>query len=137
LKLDSIAHQCPLEGGSAVYMARSLYQLSNRKFFDDDLLCAGQSRQTKALNTPDSKNSFVLAPNPASDQIQIIGLDPSFVVTKLQVFQVDGRLCSSRTDVDGTPGNFIHVSSWPSGFYFAVIQTSQGDLQILKFVVQH
>jgi hypothetical protein len=38
--ISAIAHQCPLAGGSAVYMARTLYQLKEQKHFDDFDLCA-------------------------------------------------------------------------------------------------
>ncbi len=76
--LYNIAHLCPLEGGRAVYAARSLYALiDDRQYYDDSYLCTPSQALRKGISdkTKESKiNHYLLfdvSPNPASESFEI------------------------------------------------------------------
>ncbi len=70
--LYSIASQCPMEGGNAVYAARSMYRLINDTvFFDDQLICMQHGIIVKSIHQMDPNMTGVV-PNPAKDQATLL-----------------------------------------------------------------
>ncbi len=66
--LYSIADQCPMVGGNAVYKARSMYRLINDTlFFDDQQLCIQHGIIVKSVR-PQNATYTGVVPNPAKDQ---------------------------------------------------------------------
>ncbi|MBL7797707.1 MAG: T9SS type A sorting domain-containing protein [Saprospiraceae bacterium] len=71
-----MAVQCPEEGGSAVYLARAIYQLVEPTEFDDTILCGWEERRVTGTNSSGkSAFDFVLKPNPTSGSVSIMGLE--------------------------------------------------------------
>jgi hypothetical protein len=74
--LNQMAVQCPEEGGSAVYLARAIYQLVEPTEFDDTILCGWEERRVTGTNSSGkSAFDFVLKPNPTSGSVSIMGLE--------------------------------------------------------------
>jgi hypothetical protein len=63
--LISIAGQCPLEGGDAVYEARSLVSHFAGTEFDDRDLCGTQNRQARGKKGP-TLDRVIVFPNPTT-----------------------------------------------------------------------
>ena len=70
--LQSIAGQCPLIGGSAVYEARSMLSLVQDSIYDDALSCSVQGYRVNDDKGATQINGFALFPNPAKDQVTLI-----------------------------------------------------------------
>ena len=70
--LFSIANQCPMVGGNAVFKARSLYWLIDDSYdFDDQLLCLPHGIIVKSLMDQE-KIALRVIPNPASDEATLM-----------------------------------------------------------------
>ena len=72
---------------------------------------------TLGINTFDS-SKFVIYPNPANEQLQVIATDP---ITKLQVYTM---LASKVLEESNT--NVLNVSSLKTGVYLLIITTANG-----------
>jgi hypothetical protein len=70
--LLSVADQCPLTGGNAVFRARALYSLiDDTREYDDMLLCLAQGLLTKRFADSAPMLCHVV-PNPADDQATLV-----------------------------------------------------------------
>lgn len=72
--LFSIANQCPMVGGEAVFRARALYALVNsEQGFDDELLCIQQGIIVKSVKQQDPGITYAaVVPNPAMDAATLV-----------------------------------------------------------------
>ncbi len=72
--LYSIADQCPMVGGEAVFRARALYALvNNEQDFDDALLCLQQGIIVKSVQQQAPRvEQAVVVPNPAMDAATLV-----------------------------------------------------------------
>lgn len=86
----SIATQCPMIGGNAVYKARSLYSLVDDSYeFDDALLCLPHGIIVKSLMQPSAELSIV--PNPARDEATLVLSEPLEEQGELVLFDAIGN----------------------------------------------
>ncbi len=70
--LFTIANQCPMLGGNAVYTARALYRLIDETYaFDDQLLCLPHGILVKRLVATEP-NGLAVVPNPTRDQAVLV-----------------------------------------------------------------
>ncbi|MBS1546300.1 MAG: T9SS type A sorting domain-containing protein [Bacteroidetes bacterium] len=108
--LYSIASQCPMEGGNAVYQARSMYRLINDTvFFDDQLICLQHGIIVKSIRQQDPNRTGVI-PNPAKDRATLMMEQPldnpgTFVLYNMLgtvVFHLDVAANAFRTDFSTT-----------------------------------
>jgi len=76
--LFTIANQCPMVGGNAVYAARALYrQVNDTLAWDDQLLCLPHGILVKSMHQGQTMG-MSLHPNPARDEVTLVlglGLD--------------------------------------------------------------
>ena len=86
----TIAQQCPLAGGPAVFRARTLYKLIDPNMrYNDDLACLQAGKQLRNA----SKTQFPVGvfPNPASTEVTI-----TYAINTAQLLQIIdnlGRIC--------------------------------------------
>ncbi len=86
----SIANQCPMIGGNAVYKTRSLYSLvDDSYYFDDALLCLPHGIIVKSLTEPMASLSIV--PNPARDEATLVLSEPLVEQGDLVLFDAIGN----------------------------------------------
>lgn len=70
-ELFTIANQCPMLGGNAVYTARALYRLIDEMVeYDDQLLCLPHGIIVKSIRQQ-QPTAMILLPNPAKDEVTL------------------------------------------------------------------
>ncbi len=135
--IQSVAEQCPLYGGDAVFKARGLLSMVSDINFDDDQLCEqGKGRKEEKIEKDISSNKISVFPNPASDRITII-LDKPFKVKGLfSIYSITGEKIAQFNLTKDTQNFTFDVSLLNSGIYFYEISNKDinhsGKLTILK-----
>jgi hypothetical protein len=119
--LQSVANQCPITGGRAVYQARALLTAQgSTTFYDNNTLCAAQSIAYKTQPTkPKLKPQAGIYPNPASTYVSIVKAQETPI--SITIFDSMGR-----TMLQTNPQNTtlkIDTTTWINGLYFVQIQT--------------
>ncbi len=133
---ESIAIQCPLEGGSAVYAARALYRLNADRAFNDDSLCFGVHERRQVQTKPVEHSEIYLLPNPATDMVTVAGLSASAENPALiQLADANGVLRMEHKVAEREWA--FSVTSLPSGIYFCRAQLGDAKPVVLKLVVSH
>ena len=90
--LTHIALQCPEDGGSAVFMARSILAPQTNYYYDFDELCATKPIGTKVQKTY-TFNTLTIAPNPIKDEFKVfIANEDNNHYDKVIVFDIYGRV---------------------------------------------
>ena len=137
-EISTIAHQCPKIGGTAVYMARSLYLLNAVKQFKDDSLCQIGKDRSLFLEENKISNPITIRPNPANDWITVT--IPSDLLIDgfpmLEITDLNGRIFYSRK-ITLVGDHSIPTGPWASGMYLCRITGVGKAVQPLKFTVQH
>ncbi len=132
--LESIAEQCPLEGGDAVYEARAIVSYYTGEDFDDVELCEGaEERQQQDISSKPLKGApVVFYPNPTTGQVFWSGTSDQSVT--IRVFNTLGQLTIEQLNVTGQ-ANLSHL---PEGLYQVQLLSSDNavlatqKLQIIK-----
>jgi hypothetical protein len=94
--------------------------------------CGSSATGVEPLST---KRRSMLAPNPASDRLQVMRTDGSPVNGSISIFDMQGRIVLAHTTLDVGQGS-ISVQDLPNGVYTAVI--TDGDMVYKdRFVVAH
>ncbi len=128
--LESIAETCPLEGGDAVYEARSFASYFSDKEYDDYELCPVSQRHAAKAAVSDLK--LTLYPNPTSGKIFWTGASGEHLT--IQVFNSLGQLQLDKQ----TTSNYLDLSPLPQGMYFLKIVSAtqkvrfSGSVSLLK-----
>lgn len=134
--IRDIACQCPLAGGNAVYLARSLYAVFVDTTYDDRQLClqAGIYYKHSLISGLD-ETRFKLYPNPANTTLTIVWDDISdemvsySVVSTLGQILIEGKFCLNR-------GSYtIDLRDFVSGIYEVKISTMYKTLNREKLVI--
>lgn len=136
--VSAIAHQCPLDGGSAVFIARSLYLLNEQKRFDDLDLCGLEAGERALPETqPAASDILSVWPNPATDAATVFvpGLNHEESVY-VRIFDLSGRVVREDTDVSVVAGVFsLDLSRMTTGVYFCQVATREHFFAPVKFTV--
>ncbi|HKK79032.1 MAG TPA: T9SS type A sorting domain-containing protein, partial [Phaeodactylibacter sp.] len=142
-QLWSIATQCPLEGGDAVFRARSIYRLFDPLiYFPDDSLCQSDSLELRQSlkpekELPEPELAYRLFPNPSTGQAPQISF--SKVLSQpaiVQVFRANGRMVSDLSIQSGVQHTTITNTTLQPGVYVCIITLSDGErLPVERFVV--
>lgn len=94
-QLLSIALQCVLAGGSAVYKARSMYSLVSDDFFSDEDICPPLGYNLRQANvSQNTANLFQIVPNPAQDYIEVFANQVG--VYEIQLWDCVGKLVNKQ-----------------------------------------
>lgn len=131
-----IAIQCPAEGGSAVYIARALYQLNEQKHFDDFDLCAIADERSAKTDPKPRTDGVLLWPNPTDGRLQLYlpGIEAEQNV-RLRVADISGQTVLER-DLVTADGKFaLDASRLVSGIYFCQVSTNGQRFSPVKFVI--
>jgi hypothetical protein len=130
LLLD-IAGQCPLEGGDAVYEARSIVAQHYGQEFDDRTLClqAGQREQQKLVSDFSSASDITFYPNPSSGSLYWTNTGAEPVL--LRLYNPLGQLLLSQESADG----FVSIAQFLPGIYTAQLVSNNGKVLTATQVV--
>ncbi len=139
LEIKAIADQCPLEGGFAVYEARSLYHRFVRTaYWDENSGCSALRPEERNQGTENSAEGlFSIFPNPSTDVIYIVpGLNMGLAV-QFELFNLLGEKVAAVNISEGARGVSVTTSSFPSGAYFYKIAFQGKTLQDGKILIAH
>lgn len=140
--LQSIAEQCPIEGGSAVYRARAFWAALTREYvtYNDSLLCVPAELLTVRpdnsvqLQTAKNEAGLRIFPNPAQTEINIVWDASTEASGSLSVYDVFGRQVLQQVLSQGTNTHALNIRDLPDGLYFFRIRFQDWDA-IRKIIV--
>lgn len=141
-QLTFIANQCPIEGGRAVYLARSLLILAQEDLTwnDEDLCSVSESeQQTNDWNNKGnfSSDKFIgeveVYPNPTKESFNI-QLPESELPFTVVITNVLGQEQLSLTEM--TSGNHsIQINDWNAGIYWMKVFLNKENVSVKKLIV--
>lgn len=134
--LQSVAQQCPLSGGNAVYRARSMYGLVAEVWYNDEANCEAAGYNWEEKQTPVQLTGYNLVPNPAKDNVSLIyPIQESATDLVIELVDVLGKVVYS-TPIDGRWGQYdINISQLSEGLYFCRVRNAHTNLYTTKLVV--
>ncbi|PHI18884.1 hypothetical protein CEQ90_15695 [Lewinellaceae bacterium SD302] len=132
--LKVIADQCPLNGGQAVYAARSLVNIvEGPSYFNDSLACAIVP-ENLPVKEP-QKGSALVYPNP-TDGLVVLRLEEGYI-TSIRLVDGFGRVILSKSwSNDGNVKREIDLSRLPSGMYSLEITGSDVVISTERIILQ-
>ncbi len=118
VQLQSIADQCPVSGGNAVYMARAMLDIKYPQSYDDHTICTNIRERTGGNGLDDETvDQLLVYPNPAGREINL-----SFAPVKSQatliLSDVFGRQIIDVKLVEGISNFNLQTTDLSSGLYF-------------------
>jgi hypothetical protein len=140
-QLWSIATQCPLQGGDAVFRARSIYRLFDPLiYFPDDSLCQSDTlelRQPLKAEKQLPALTYRLFPNPSSGQAPQVSFSKSLSQpATVQVFRANGSVVSDLSIQSGVQHTMITGVTLEPGVYLCIITLHDGQrLPTERFVI--
>jgi uncharacterized repeat protein (TIGR01451 family) len=132
--LQSIAEQCPMEGGNAVFMARSMLYRIGYSFQHNDSICSVSDR-SDGQYVADNKTSplLLICPNPSHDgQVTI-----KYQVAKPAVLIITnaiGQVYYQKT-LDAESYSLLTIQNTPSGIYFVTLLEESKSASIKTLLV--
>ena len=116
-QLKSIAFQCPLSGGDAVYIARGMLGLTSN--FDNSVMCSSSQNSVAPLvnNTVATERTFSVYPNPASDKLTVTFEKELVANGEISIVNIMGQIIQSYKIVEGSVSTDISLDKVSNGFY--------------------
>jgi hypothetical protein len=136
--LWTIALQCPLLGGDAVYKARSILSSLTDMYFEDYDDCTGtsalkagaQSEKAKIAHTDRDKQqtaaSFRVYPNPAKDKLNFVCENKQTNILQAELLNILGETVFSSELKNRNQS--IDISRLPTGTYLLRIKDDKGNI---------
>jgi hypothetical protein len=135
-KTIAIACQCPLAGGNAVYLARSLYAVFGDTTYDDRQLCLQAGIYYKQSMIPAvDKTKFKMYPNPANTTLTIVWNDISEEKVSYSVVSILGQILTEGNFSLNSGSYIIDLRDFVSGIYEVKISTMHKTLNREKLVI--
>ena len=134
--VKAIADQCPIEGGLAVYEARSIYRRYHPEArWDDRNNCDSNAQQrSQPVNR---QLSFAVIPNPADHFLTVLASDQVEQEIHFDLYRTTGDLITSLTLAKGSASALYSTESLPSGVYFYRLIQQGTVLQTSKIIIAH
>ena len=132
---NTIAYQCPLQGGNSVYQARSyLAQYDNDPIYTDQLNCfnVGIYRKGKAFEVTD----IFVYPNPTSDNFTLTTFSNELFILNYQIFDNLGVLVIQKNDVLKQK-QFVNTEKLTDGLYIIKVKLNNGVCYTSKINIIH
>lgn len=135
--LWTLANQCPLSGGDAVFKARSLYSLIDPlvKYQDEELCSSEPEERLAPVNLPETATKFLLIPNPAKDELTVRLREPSNNSTQFVIYDITGKIHLERTLEAGETFFQIHISQLPAGIYYGSLKGKDSVSEAQKLII--
>lgn len=123
--LESIASQCPEEGGNAVFKARSILAVINENtlFDDDEFNCIPvEERNRDQVQAAESiLQEFRFYPNPAKNQIMLEWPSTLSGEGAVVLFDLTGREKLRRTLIFDDHKTLLQTNTLPAGIYLCKV----------------
>ncbi len=129
--IESIALQCPGEGGKAVFQARSLLikLQPGRKFIYSNCFPQPFSAKSELSTEPETSQGFSVFPNPGRNRVQVRAQQSGFL-------KISNQLGKTILDLEVENNLELDVSSWSRGIYHFQFRAVNGTLFYQKVVLQ-
>ncbi|MBC7778362.1 MAG: T9SS type A sorting domain-containing protein [Phycisphaerae bacterium] len=127
--LETVAAQCPLEGGDAVLQARGLLELVTQEPYISGSDCSSGSERSIGFSPLDL--GIQVFPNPNDGNFHIVA--PNLSNITLHLYDLTGRLFWEKT-VEGPASDIVVSSQLPTGCYFMEVKDEQSKLLTIKRV---
>jgi hypothetical protein len=137
--LKKIANQCPLDGGSIVFSARSILSLVqgiNTDYADNcEEGFKGNSTEERNNKNEDLPNfMFKVYPNPATDFIQIELINAINDKSELILIDIFGKVIQKVSLLSTKSSLKMDISSLPKGVYFLSLSESGKNIFTNKII---
>lgn len=134
--IREIACQCPLAGGNAVYLARSLYAVFADTTYDDRQLCLQAGINYKySLISREDEAQFKLYPNPATTTLTIVWDHVSDEKVTYSVVNTLGQLLMEENISLNSGSYTIDLKNFISGIYEVKLSTFNKTLKREKLII--
>jgi hypothetical protein len=134
----SIAQQCPSSGGEAVFRARNIIRKVNDSIiYDDAGVCAQMGIYRKKQNIVDESDlvSYILIPNPAQHQTQLIFNQPPSSNYLIQIINGEGRVVESRNINHQLSNLVLDTEKLANGLYTVNMIKQNGEFESEKLMI--
>lgn len=136
-QLYTIATDCPLAGGPAVYRARALLGIIDDTIeYTDELTCAQYGYARKAFV---SKNNDIakirVIPNPANEYIEVRLKDPEEGICKISIQNAQGLKIFTGQFICNQSKYTIFTNSFATGVYTLSVRVNNSILENVKLVI--
>jgi Secretion system C-terminal sorting domain len=142
--LLSIAYQCPLAGGQAVYHARGLYAIvSDSIIWNDDSLCVvvglqfRHSSPTFPKENKQSLSNISLYPNPAQEEVTIVFHRLRNENQTISLYDVLGKMVANYAVEANKESYILDLHNLPSGVYMLRVGDTQVSIATHKLIISH
>lgn len=137
-KVRSIAFQCIFEGGWAVQMAQSLYQYWEAYRFEYGDFCTtvpdGKVIKSNLNTTLSAENIVMIAPNPASDLLNIsVSTPDKNTPVQCEIVSLTGQIAKNLTL--NQDNNSINIENIEAGFYICKIYQGKNLINSQKVLI--
>ena len=134
--LTNIANQCPITGGQAVYIARSLYEAIEPTIYNDDAICqaVGISQKTTALEL-DTEKHFTIMPNPAISTITIQHNFIDYTQAQIILYSATGQTVKQVTLPTYTQQLQVDIHQLTTGIYWCKLVIDNQTVATQKVVI--
>ena len=124
--LLNIAHQCPYQGGPAVYIARSLLRILNDSIeYYDDIVCLQAGFYRLHSTSADKFASAIkVVPNPANNYIEIFSIDAPLQHGVISIYNSFGEIVYKNVTDLSSKLKTVSVINLVPGMYY--IQIKEG-----------
>jgi hypothetical protein len=131
--LFSLANQCPLSGGDAVFRARSLYHLVDPTYrFNNSALCQPNAAIQAPKATPPL--DFKLFPNPTSGLTVLEFSTPLSGRANVTLYSLQGQPVLQQTAGKGAQHILLETAALPGGTYFCKVMGANGVMGVKRLV---
>ena len=134
----SVAQQCPSSGGEAVFRARNIIRKVNDSLiYDDAGVCAqmGIYRKKQNVIDPTEIRLFILIPNPAQHQTQLIFNQPPSSNYLIQIINGEGRVVESRNVNHQLSSLVLDTEKLANGLYTVNMIKQNGEFESEKLMI--
>jgi uncharacterized repeat protein (TIGR01451 family) len=136
--IENIAFQCIPLGGVGVYKARSLRSfIFGDTLYNDSSLCAPANiswRTSQTTKPTTFAQAVYLSPNPASDAVSILILNPLEKDTEAIIYDAMGKMVKKITLSSGETKVSFSIKELPSGTYYLQAFVNE-QFTTTKFVI--
>ncbi|TAK34061.1 MAG: T9SS type A sorting domain-containing protein [Saprospiraceae bacterium] len=135
--LESIAGQCPLTGGSAVFKARSLLAMVQDSLYDDETLCQQiGERNDRSLDNNDS-SFFNLFPNPAKNEVTASFSSSSELSREIVLSDATGKEIWRKEVPKAHHSVVFETTGIQPGVYFCTLFENDVKAGVGKLIIIH
>jgi Secretion system C-terminal sorting domain/Periplasmic copper-binding protein (NosD) len=140
--LLSIAYQCPLEGGLAVYHARGLYAIvTDSIVWNDDSLCTAKGLtfrqlQYTEITTPKFSSDISLYPNTAANEVTLFCASGMSMDFNISITDVLGKVVKYIDIPNSESSTYtMDISELISGVYIFKVNTKERETKTTKLII--